>query len=367
MATLWITDAELAALPTSGPAWTATKAAADALSGTADIDNQDEKQGERCLAAALVGRRLGNTAYIDKATRLLASAPESENGGRTLALGRNLAAYVIAADVAGYRQAAFVDWLAKVRTETLDGMTLVSTHEQRANNWGTAAGASRIAAALFLEDEAELDRAVKVFRGWLGDRAQYAGFKFPDLSWQADPKNPVGVNPLGATKQGHSIDGCLPDDQRRTGGFSWPPPAGNYVRAAISHSFVSATLLWNAGVDVFSASDVALRRAVAFFTVQAKGAFSGDDGWVPPLIEWAYPGIVAGRGDPASVGKTMAWCAWTHGGRSRAGGPEPPPPPPPPPPPGPTPLEQARALGLAISTAPTLAAAKSDAQRVLDL
>lgn len=362
---LWLTEQEILALPTDGPGWVAVRKAADALAGAADLDNQDESQGERCLAAALAGRRLGNTAYLDKAARLLATAPESENGGRTLALGRNLAAYVIAADLAGYRPASFVDWLARVRTETLDGMSLVSTHEKRANNWGTACGASRIAAALYLEDAADLDRAVKVFRGWLGDRSSYSGFKFGGLDWQADPKAPVGVNPKGATKGGDLVDGCLPDDQRRTGGFKWPPPAGNYVRAAISHSFVSATLLWQAGIDVFSASDSALRRAVEFFVGPCKGSFAGDDGWAPPLIEWAYPGLDAGAGDPGAVGKTMAWCAWTHGGRLREGAHGPPPPPPPPT--GPTKLEQARALGIAISTADTLAAAKANAQKVLDL
>lgn len=364
---IWLTDTELASLPASGPAWAAMKAAADSLSGKADIDNQDEKQGEKCLAAALCARKLNNTAYHDKAATLLRSAPESENGGRTLALGRNLAAYVIAAAEIEFREPAFVNWLAKVRTETLSGMTLVSTHEKRANNWGTASGASRIAAAVYLEDDVDLARAARVMKGWLGDRAAYSGFDFGDLAWQADPKAPVGINPKGATRNGINVDGCLPDDQRRTGGLVANPPAGNYVRAAISHSFVSATLLWNAGIDVFSASDEALRRAVQFFTQRAKGTFSGDDGWAVSLIEWAYPGLEAGADAPGSVGKTMAWTAWTHGDRARGEAPAPPPDEPPPPPPGPSALDRARALGVAISTASTLAAAKADAQKVLDL
>lgn len=358
---LWLTEQEILALPASGPAWDAVKAAADSLSGTADVDNQDEKQGEKCLAAALVGRRLNSDAHAEKARKLLASAPESENGGRTLALGRNLAAYVIAADTIAYRAPAFVDWLAKVRTETLDGMTLISTHEKRANNWGTAAGASRIAAALYLGDDTDLAKATKVLKGWLGDRAEYAGFKYGGTEWQADPAKPVGINAKGAARNGINIDGCLPDDQRRTGGLTANPPAGNYVRAAISHSYVSATLLWNHGIDVFSVSDEALRRAVVFFTQRAKGKFDSDDGWAISLIEWAYPGLEAGADAPGSVGKTMAWTAWTHGDSTRGGAPEPPPPP------GPTPLEQAHTLGQKIAAAATLADAKADAQKVLDL
>lgn len=334
---IWLSGEELAALPTSGPGWQAVKAAADGLSGRADVANQDERQGEQCLAAALAGARLGNSAYLEKAAAVLASAPGTERGGRTLALGRNLCAYVVAADVAGYHEQSFVDWVDGVRTVPLDGGTLISTHERRANNWGTACGASRIAADLYLGDEDDLERAVAVFRGWLGDRSSYSGFKFGDLAWQADPKAPVGVNPAGSVKNGHPVGGCLPDDQRRGGGFKWPPPAENYVRAAISHSYVSATLLWQAGIDVFSASDGALRRAVEWFTGPCGGSFGGDDGWATSLIEWAYPGLKAGLTQPASVGKTMAWCAWTHGGRSRTGAPPPPPPPDPDPDPDPDP------------------------------
>jgi hypothetical protein len=39
-----------------------------------------------------------------------------------------------------------------------------------------------------------------------------AGFKFGDLHWQADPSKPVAINPKGATKNGHLIDGVLADD-----------------------------------------------------------------------------------------------------------------------------------------------------------
>jgi hypothetical protein len=114
-----------------------------------------------------------------------------------------------------------------VRTETLDGKTLINTHEIRPNNWGTHAGASRVATDLYLGDKADLAKAAQVFKGWLGDRSAYAGFTYGDLAWQADPSKPVGINPKGATRNGHLIDGVLPDDQRRAGGFSWPPQQEN--------------------------------------------------------------------------------------------------------------------------------------------
>jgi hypothetical protein len=58
-----------------------------------------------------------------------------------------------------------------------DGRTLISTHEQRPNNWGTHAGASRVAASAHIGDDADVARAAAVFKGFLGDRASYAGFK----------------------------------------------------------------------------------------------------------------------------------------------------------------------------------------------
>ena len=74
----------------------------------------------------------------------------------------------------------FRDWLRQCLTVVLDGRTLISTHEERPNNWGTAAGASRMAVALYLGDTTQLERCAQVFHGWLGDRSAYAGFDFGD-------------------------------------------------------------------------------------------------------------------------------------------------------------------------------------------
>ena len=92
-----------------------------------------------------------------------------------------------------------------------------------------------------------------MFKGWLGDRSQYSGFKFGDMSWQADPANPVGINRKGALIQGKSVDGVLPDDQRRSGGFVWPPPKENYVWAALGSTFVEAELLYGPAIPTRTA------------------------------------------------------------------------------------------------------------------
>ena len=113
--------------------------------------------------------------------------------------------------------AAFDDWLAALKTRVYtDGRSIRSTHDDRPNNWGTHAGASRIAIDIYTDDTADLDDAAEVFHGYLGDRSVYAGFSYGTLEWQDDQNAPVGINPLDAEKtiSGalRDIDGVVPDD-----------------------------------------------------------------------------------------------------------------------------------------------------------
>jgi hypothetical protein len=240
----------------------------------------------------------------------------TEQGGRTLALGRNLLAYVIAADLVVLPEAEdreFRAWLDRVRRAVLDGRTLISTHERRPNNWGTQAGASRMAAALYLGDADDFCRAARVFRGWLGDREVYAGFKWGrDLSWQADASKPVGINPAGALREGHSIDGVLPDDQRRAGSFAWPPPVTNYAYGALGGALAQAVILQRQGYDAWQWQDRALLRAFAWLNDQASFPSKGDDTWQPHLINHVY-GTHFPAPLPSRPGKNVGFTDWTHG------------------------------------------------------
>jgi hypothetical protein len=314
---IWMSRAEIAQLPMSGSGWSRLKSAADGSLGSPNISDQVSQHDTKTLAVALVYARTGQASYRAKAADAIMSAIGTEKGGRTLALGRNLVSYVIAADLidlktydAGKDQ-QFRAWLAAVRHTTLDGRTLVSTHEDRPNNWGTHAGASRVAADAYLGDKADLAKAAQVFKGWLGDRSAYAGFAYAELDWQADPSKPVGINPKGATKNGRNIDGVLPDDQRRAGGFTWPAPKENYVWEALQGALVQAELLAHAGYDVYNWSDKALWRAVNWeYNVNGFPA-TGDDTWQVYLINHAY-----GTNFPVggvSAGKNMDYTDWMYG------------------------------------------------------
>jgi hypothetical protein len=310
---------DLMSRPTSGAAWSNLKSKADQSAGTPDLSNQDQNNNVVVLAKALVFARTGEGSYRAEVRQQLGQAINTELGGRTLALGRELAAYVIAADLIdlknydpAFDNNQFRPWLQRALTENLDGKTLVSTHEDRPNNWGTHAGGSRAAVAMYLGDQAELDRVAKVFKGWLGDRNSYASFKYGNLDWQCDPSHPVGINPTGCTKDGHSIDGVLPDDQRRGGGFSWPPPKENYVWEALQGALAQAIILDRAGYDVWNWEDQALLRAVTWLHSQANFPADGDDTWEPHVINHFYatdfPAPI-----PSKPGKNLGWTDWLFG------------------------------------------------------
>src|SRR5262245_13978957 len=229
---IWIASSQLSTLPEAGPAWDNVTSHARRSCGVPNLSDQNDPVDVCILAKALVFARIGDKAYRDDVMSALKSVAHVGYQGRALSLGRELAAYVVSADLIdlkhadpGFDQEFRSAISSLLTTPTADGpANLIDCHEMRPNNWGTHCGASRAAVAAYLGDVAQLARVAQVFRGWLGDRASYAGFKYGDLSWQCDPASPVGINPAGCVKNGHSIDGVLPDDQRRAGGFKWPPP-----------------------------------------------------------------------------------------------------------------------------------------------
>jgi len=314
---IWISQAEIANLPMSGRAWDNLKAKAVGSWGTANLKDLNSNHDVLTLAGALYYARTHDSAMRTKVATAIMSCIGTEVGGRSLEPSRNIVSYVISADLISletYNAAdntRFKDWLARVRNETLDGKTIISTHEDRPNNWGTHAGATRVAIARYINDTVDLDKAATVFKGWLGDRAAYHGFDYGDLSWQSDRANPVGINPTNATIQGHNVDGVLPDDQRRGGSFTWPAPKENYVWEALQGASVQAQLLSRAGYDVWNWSNKALLRAVTWLYTVNSYPPTGDDVYIPWIINKAYSTSFA-TVTPVAIGKNMSWTDWTH-------------------------------------------------------
>ncbi|OGG07927.1 hypothetical protein A3D05_00030 [Candidatus Gottesmanbacteria bacterium RIFCSPHIGHO2_02_FULL_40_24] len=320
---MWLSSKEIASLPTSGTAWNAVLSAANSSVSTPNL-NQRDNDNTNTYAKALIYARTGNTKYRDEVRQILSKVMGTEKSANdVLAVLRNTYAYVIAADLINLKNfdpsfnSTFTGWLSKLRTNTSGGSCnhIIECHEKRPNNWGANAAASRIAIDLYINDKTDLTKAAAIHKGWMGDRSSYSSFTYGDLSWQCDPGKPVGINPKGCTKSGFTIDGVLPDDQRRAGGFTNNPPCENYVWGALQGATVATQLLQRAGYPAWDWQDKAILRAAQWLhSSQVKGtnwcAASGDDAWVPFLINKVYG--TSFPGDPASVGKGLGFTGWTH-------------------------------------------------------
>jgi hypothetical protein len=324
---MWISRAELGRLPMKGVAWNELRQAARGYLGRPDLSGLNSNHDVRTLAAALMFARTGQETYRSKVVGELRRVMDSEIYSSTLSLARNLVSYVIAADLVNLPaydasiDASFRAWISSLRTERLGGRTLVSTQEERPNNWGTHAAASRIAVDLYLGDSQDLTRAAAVFRSYLGEQAPYVQFRFGrDLSWQADPDNPRGINPRGAARGSISLDGAQPEEMRRGGSLSSPPRHTGYPWEALQGSIVAATLLGRAGFDAWNWGDQAIRRAVGFLERLDRhwGGWwaTGDDTWQLFLINRAY-GTRFATDRHATFGKNVGWTAWTHSAKSQ--------------------------------------------------
>lgn len=315
---LWISVAEVKALPMSG-AWSSVQSAAGG-SCNPDLANQDSACNVTVLAQALAWARTDDEAYRQKVVTAINSINGGceAQGGRALAMGRELGAYVAAADLIDLRNHApavhnaFKLCLNKLRTKPLDGMTLPGCHERRGNNWGTHCGASRAAVAVYLGDTADLDRTALVFHGWLGRREAYSGHTWGDDGWQCFPSAPVGINPVGCIKGGFDIGGALPDDMRRGGAFKMPSPSPTgYACGGMSGAVAQAEILYRAGFAVYEWENKALLRAMEFLR-RIGWQCTGDDAWLVSVINKRYGTNYPVDGN--SPGKGFGWSQWTHAG-----------------------------------------------------
>ena len=320
----FVSRSQLGRLPTAGRAWQSLLDEAERAYLAPDLGDQDGAANTRTWAKALVGVRLGREDLIDEVLRSLREisdrAPDPD--WRTLAVGRELLAYVLSADLIELsRRDPVLDQAFRARLESLretsfQGRTLVTTHEDRPNNWGTHAGATRIAIALYLGDRADLAAAAAVHRGWLGERGAYSGFRYGELSWQEDEARPVGVNRAGAQRAGIDLDGSQPEEMRRGGPLADPPAPTGYAWEALQGATVATELLARNGYpDAWRWGESALLRAVDYLARLdvAYGGWwaTGDDRWNVWLVNHG-----TGRAYPTEAGvrpgKNLGFTDWTH-------------------------------------------------------
>ncbi|MEX2633876.1 MAG: hypothetical protein WD267_07570 [Balneolales bacterium] len=326
--------AEILALPTSGGAWNELLEAANNELST-NLADQNDHSPSFAVAAGLVYVRTGDPVYRDKIVQALNNLPGTEfnnnpRPGRTLSLGRQLAGWIIAADLIGYREPEFVAWVNEVRTSHIGNhgrwVNLTQTHFNAASNWGAFAGSSRVAASLYINDKKDVEAAAKILRGALGDRSSWPGLPIGendggfqptaafDTSWSCH--NPQW-QPLNSScpEEKAELDGAIvediarsatswPEDPDKTGyGYSWETLQGLSLQALL--------LSQNGYPDVWEWTDQGLLRAVDYLA--RTDGFDGENFhpvnyWVPWLIDAVYGSDYAKSGQ--AYGRAFGYTEW---------------------------------------------------------
>lgn len=318
IAGIWISAAEISGLATNSVQWTNLVDEADQAFFNIHISDSNEWADVATMAKALVYARTGDSQLRTEVIDACSDAISTESGGSSLALGRNLAGFIIAADLVNLPQVddmLFRDWLRTMLTNTMsDSMSLTTAHEAKANDIGTYAGGARAAIAAYLQEWDELDRVAQVFKGWVGDTTSYSGFTDfgTNLTWQADTNAPVGINPLGATIQGVNVDGALPVALQEVSGFTNTLPQGDYAYEHLQGALLQAVILGRAGYDVWEWEDEAMLRAYEWAEEEAASSPAGDDSWQPFIINKAYQANHLPTPTVSSHGKNIAPTDWTH-------------------------------------------------------
>jgi hypothetical protein len=321
----------LLARPVSGVAWANMKAVADGSLGIPNLCNQDAKHHLRTLAAALVFARTGSASYGLKARQGVMAAIRTQRVGcdnATLALGRQLMAYVLAADfaqLAGTPEATFRAWLTTIRRKIIGGHgvwnSLYRTHVRSATNWGAYAGASRIAASLYLGDTTDVAAAKRITQGFLGSRTAY---RFSDrltsaaLSWSCAPSIYTPVNGI-CTKRGINVSGAVIADISRGGSLRWPPGSTGvqYQLDSIQGLGMQVELLYQNGYSTAWGWSARAVKRMADLVTRSRSA--GGTGWnattasrqMPWLLNRRYGMSIPTRS--SGMGRAIGFTDWLWG------------------------------------------------------
>jgi hypothetical protein len=318
---LWISPAELAALPMRGSAWSAMLALAEGDLGTASVADQDSGHDAKTLACALAAARTGRADLKTKATNALSSAVGTEAGARWLAIGRNLGAYVIAADALGIHSGPIYEWLAAFLTRTLRAN---NTDEQVVvGNWSSGSNATAqvgfVTAALcvYTKDFARLATFWDGYRRYCGDRTSPVRETSNSDAWQFVPSDPVGIQDKGAVKQGCRLDGAIGNDMSRGGDDVCSPDWTQYPWIGLEGAVPAALVFARAGYPAWDVAEEAVRRAhdYLWFLRQTTGNPDWFDGLRSNecvyLVNRAY-GTKFPCSLPVSGGRTFGFSDWTH-------------------------------------------------------
>ena len=339
---IWISRHELLQRPTSGAVWDTLLSDASGAPGRADIADMHSNHDVYTLAAALVCARIGQ--YCAKARQGVLDAIGTENGGRWISVGRNLASYVIAADLlelradgvsssAGTRVEEWIEgWLTKRLEDNLTSTLRDFGPFHGSANAAAQEGLAYAAVAAYLQDGWALQRAWDAFRTFACDpTAPDREGIYLDRSvldgWAHDDANPCAINPAGTTKRVPSglpgagsvrrVDGALTGDMRRGGVYQWEPGYTQYPWVGLEGFIPAAVLLERAGYPAFEVADRAVLRTQEY--LWHLRTETGDARWfdgsrareLVHLVNVRY-GVSFPVNQAVAGGRTVGYTQWSH-------------------------------------------------------
>lgn len=320
---LWITASEIKSLPNSGSGWDNMKKTATSDLGTVALDNNDSRHDTAVLALAYYSIRNGDSNGISRVAQEISTVPSSPRY-RALEFCRNITSYIVAADVVNLQSInptvdsnfrGFIrHWVFNDTTlQGHSGKGISGTAAKAPNNWGGMCRAAYVSTAIYLGDATALENVTKWHKGFLGDNVTYNGMVYKDTNWHADSNNKKGINAKGATINGYSVDGVIPEDQRRTGEFEWPAPQGEYPWEAMQGALVTDVMLQRAGKITTTYQDSAMLRAYNWLYSVNNNPAGDDDRWQMWVVNKVYgKNYPTTTGSGVTPGKLMGWTDWTH-------------------------------------------------------
>jgi hypothetical protein len=308
-------------LPDSGSAWNNMASAATGSLGSVDLSNNNSTHDTNVLALSYYAVRKNDGNLVRKVAQEIDTVKSSKRA-RALEFCRNITSYVIAADVINLSSVDstidknFRDFIRNwVFNDTSltghSGNGIKGTASNSANNWGGMCRAAYAATAVYLGDNNALNSVANWQKGMLGDSDTYDGLKYTGTSWHANSSDKVGINRKGATIQGKNVDGVIPEDQRRSGDFTWPAPKGGYPWEGVQGLIVTDVILQRRGLISNNYEDSAVVRAMNWLYSVNNNPASSDDTWIPFLANKIY-GTKYPTASTSNPGKLMAWTDWTH-------------------------------------------------------
>jgi hypothetical protein len=348
---IWIGKGDLDARPTDGASWSEVLAVAVSEWTVQSIEQQSSHVfHQQAMAGALVYARLAPhpsaepfRAKVAQAIRHVMAAPFDPATSVT-APSRNLGAWAINADLIdlpAYDPALDVQfraWLvAKLDQPYTSNPSTIRASVSRPNNIGAWSRFAMVACARYLDDPVSLDLMARTMRRWLGDTSvvDVDFLWYGDQSWHMTPAidaTKAGINPRGATRDGHNMDGIQPEDQNRGAPHAYDPldfpnDVSNvrYIEVALAATAGTVLMLQRAGyTDLVDVSDSALLRAAQWIryaaeTFPSKGYryFTDSREASRPLFTYLYPDadLPDTRERPQFAGREFgfAWTYWTHG------------------------------------------------------